>query len=315
MGGAFISPANQNLNRTTIANRWWTTGDQTMFNVKRNGSNVEITDIPTSIPFTVFKNIADETGANECLVAYAKGKDSYEVVIWHDSVNMAGAAAWLALESREPVTGDADISTIGKRIGVMRVKQHMSAQELEEAISAPEGSVFRWEIGKAEPSSRYINALAAVLKCESEWLLHGNSTNAITEKESCAEEIKGIFGGTPENPKPFSTMYVYDDLIKISGGIPLSYLKELNDNLPKLLDKSVFDGVSNGVFSVSEFGAGMKVAEWRFSSERAAREVGDMITDYPDSDKYEMRARFILPATTDYDRWVLCGIPGGLIKA
>ncbi|EJJ4070990.1 hypothetical protein NI358_005064, partial [Salmonella enterica] len=55
-----------------------------MFNVKRNGASVEITEIPASIPFSVFKNIADETGANECLVAYTKGKDGYEVVIRHD---------------------------------------------------------------------------------------------------------------------------------------------------------------------------------------------------------------------------------------
>lgn len=92
------------------------------------------------------------------------------MVIRHDSVNMAGAAAWLALESREPVTGDADISTIGKRIGVMRVKQHMSAQELEEAIGAPEGSVFRWETGKIVPSAMDIAMLADVLKCNKEWL-------------------------------------------------------------------------------------------------------------------------------------------------
>ncbi|EJJ4275617.1 hypothetical protein NI431_004141 [Salmonella enterica] len=87
-----------------------------MFNVKRNGASVEITEIPASVQFSVFKNIADETGANECLVAYAKGKDGYEVVIRHDSVNMAAAAAWLALESREQITGNADISTAGKEI-------------------------------------------------------------------------------------------------------------------------------------------------------------------------------------------------------
>lgn len=146
-----------------------------MFNVKRNGASVEITDIPQSIPFSVFKNIADETGANECLVAYVKDKDCYEVVIRHDSVNMAGAAAWLALESREPITGDADISTIGKRIGAMRVKQHMNTQELEEAIGAYTGSVFRWETGKTMPTNHYINCLAAVLKCDPQWLLNGNS--------------------------------------------------------------------------------------------------------------------------------------------
>ncbi|HAG2478147.1 TPA: helix-turn-helix transcriptional regulator [Salmonella enterica] len=141
-----------------------------MFNVKRNGASVEITEIPPSIPFSVFKSIADETGADECLVAYVKDKDNYEVVIRHDSVNMAGAAAWLALESREQITGNADIYTIGKRIGVMRVKQHMSAQELEEAIGAPEGSVFRWETGKIVPSAMDIAMLADVLKCNKEWL-------------------------------------------------------------------------------------------------------------------------------------------------
>lgn len=154
-----------------------------MFSIKRNGASVEITEIPASIPFSAFKNIADETGADECLIAYVKGKDNYEVVIRHDNVNMAAAAAWLASEVCKPVTGDADIFTIGKRIGVMRVKQHMSAQELEDAIGAPEGSVFRWETGKAEPSSSYINALAVALKCEPEWLLHGNSTNVIPKNE------------------------------------------------------------------------------------------------------------------------------------
>ncbi|HAK6118030.1 TPA: hypothetical protein H2R31_003084 [Salmonella enterica] len=69
------------------------------FNVKRNGASVEITDIPQSIPFSVFKNIADETGDDECLVAYVKDKDCYEVVIRHDSVNMAAAVAWLVLEA------------------------------------------------------------------------------------------------------------------------------------------------------------------------------------------------------------------------
>ncbi|EJJ0038587.1 helix-turn-helix domain-containing protein [Salmonella enterica] len=154
-----------------------------MFNVKRNGASVEITEIPPSIPFSVFKSIADETGADECLVAYVKDKDNYEVVIRHDSVNMAGAAAWLALESREPITGDADISTIGKRIGVMRVKQHMSAQELEDVIGAPEGSVFRWEVGKSVPSVSDLTALATVLKCEPEWL-QGNARNAEEEKKA-----------------------------------------------------------------------------------------------------------------------------------
>ncbi|EEH4116399.1 hypothetical protein G7563_002187 [Salmonella enterica subsp. enterica] len=70
-----------------------------MFNVKRNGASVEITDIPQSILFSVFKDIADKTGATETMVAYVKDKDCYEVVIRHDSVDMAGAVAWLVLEA------------------------------------------------------------------------------------------------------------------------------------------------------------------------------------------------------------------------
>ncbi|EAM8424509.1 helix-turn-helix domain-containing protein [Salmonella enterica] len=174
-----------------ISYRWWTSGGQKMFSIKRNGASVEITEIPSSIPFSVFKNIADETGATEMLVFYFKDKTEYEVIIQQTNENMAGMVAWLALEKRDDVitgdagadVGDTDISTIGKRIGVARVKQHMSAQELEDAIGAPEGSVFRWETGKAEPSSSYINALAVALKCEPEWLLHGNSTNVIPKNE------------------------------------------------------------------------------------------------------------------------------------
>ncbi|ECN0519647.1 helix-turn-helix transcriptional regulator [Salmonella enterica subsp. enterica serovar Montevideo] len=149
-----------------------------MFNVKRNGASVEITEIPASIPFSVFKNIADETGATETLVCYFRDKTEYEVIIQQTSENMAGMVAWLALEKRDDVitgdvgadVGDADISTVGKRIGVARVKQHMRAQELEDAIGAPEGSVFRWETGKIVPSAMDIAMLADVLKCNKEWL-------------------------------------------------------------------------------------------------------------------------------------------------
>ncbi|ECI4643455.1 helix-turn-helix domain-containing protein [Salmonella enterica subsp. enterica serovar Ball] len=146
-----------------------------MFNVKRNGTNVEITNIPLNIPASVFKDIAGETGADGYLVVHQVSEDSYKVVIYHNSENMASTVAWMALEASEPEADDADISTIGKRIGVVRVKQHMSTQELEDAIGAPEGSVFRWETGKAIPSNKYINCLAAVLECDPQWLLNGNS--------------------------------------------------------------------------------------------------------------------------------------------
>ncbi|EDD5834179.1 helix-turn-helix transcriptional regulator [Salmonella enterica] len=162
-----------------------------MFNVKRNGASVEITEIPASIPFSVFKNIADETGATETLVCYFKDKTEYEVIIQQTSENMAGMVAWLALEKRDDVitgdagadVGDADISTIGKRIGVARVKQHMSAQELEDAIGAPEGSVFRWETGKIVPSAMDIAMLADVLKCNKEWLCNGNNQHKNLSQE------------------------------------------------------------------------------------------------------------------------------------
>ncbi|ECP4668588.1 hypothetical protein [Salmonella enterica] len=72
-----------------------------MFNVKRNGASVEITDIPQNIPFSVFKNIAEETGAVETLICYFKDKTEYEVIIQHTNENMAGTVAWIVLEVSE----------------------------------------------------------------------------------------------------------------------------------------------------------------------------------------------------------------------
>lgn len=194
-----------------------------MFNVKRNGASVEITDIPQSIPLSVFKNIADETGANECLVAYVKDKDCYEVVIRHDSVNMAGTVAWMALEAREPEAEDVDISTTGKRIGVMRVKQHMSDQELEDAIGAPEGSVFRWETGKAIPSNKHINCLAAVLECDPQWLLSGECG-----KES--EEPKLEFKDLPHEIQLEAAKTLRERIVSSGGRIP----ENIGSNLGKM---------------------------------------------------------------------------------
>ncbi|EJI4858947.1 helix-turn-helix domain-containing protein [Salmonella enterica] len=78
-------------------------------------------------------------------------------------------------ESNAPVKvmQNVDVSTIGKRIGVARVNQRMYTEELENAIHAPEGSVFRWETGKAIPSSQYIDILARVLNVSVTWLLTG----------------------------------------------------------------------------------------------------------------------------------------------
>ncbi|EMD3364830.1 helix-turn-helix transcriptional regulator, partial [Salmonella enterica] len=64
-------------------------------------------------------------------------------------------------------------STIGKRIMETRVKQRMCTEELENAIHAPEGSVFRWETGKAIPSSQYIDILARTLNVSVTWLSTG----------------------------------------------------------------------------------------------------------------------------------------------
>ncbi|EOF6137989.1 helix-turn-helix domain-containing protein [Salmonella enterica] len=71
------------------------------------------------------------------------------------------------------VMQNVDVSTIGKRIGVARVANHMNTQELEEAIGAPDGTVFRWETGKAIPSSQYIDSLAKALDISVTWLLTG----------------------------------------------------------------------------------------------------------------------------------------------
>ncbi|EEI2877952.1 hypothetical protein GZ336_004353 [Salmonella enterica] len=105
-----------------------------MFNVKRNGSSVEITDVPASVPNSVFKDIADETGAGKCLIAYVKGQDNYEVVIRHDNVNMAGAAVWLALKASEKISqahGDYKRSASVRERGLMEAATGKASGAME----------------------------------------------------------------------------------------------------------------------------------------------------------------------------------------
>ncbi|WP_370603746.1 hypothetical protein [Citrobacter braakii] len=66
-----------------------------MFNVKRIGSTVEITQIPCEVSIEVFKDISEQTKANECLICFSRGSDTYEVIIRHENDNMAGAVASL----------------------------------------------------------------------------------------------------------------------------------------------------------------------------------------------------------------------------
>ncbi|ELE1936254.1 hypothetical protein RDB90_004842 [Salmonella enterica] len=75
-----------------------------MFNVKRNGASVEITEIPASIPFSAFKNIADDTGAIECLICFHKGKEDYEVIIQQTNEDMAATVVWLASGEKEKLS-------------------------------------------------------------------------------------------------------------------------------------------------------------------------------------------------------------------
>lgn len=60
-----------------------------MFNVKRNGSTVEITEIPQTAPVSLFKEIADE-----CLICYSRAKEDYEVVIRTSNDTAAGVVEW-----------------------------------------------------------------------------------------------------------------------------------------------------------------------------------------------------------------------------
>lgn len=68
---------------------------------------------------------------------------------------------------------DVDTANIGKRIRERRVAQRLYVEELENIISAPEGSVSCWEMGKTVPASQYIDKLAIALGTGVTWLLTG----------------------------------------------------------------------------------------------------------------------------------------------
>ncbi|EKC4606644.1 helix-turn-helix domain-containing protein [Salmonella enterica] len=62
---------------------------------------------------------------------------------------------------------------IGKRIQKARVDKRMYTEELENAIGADEGEVFRWETEKTVPPALYIDKLAKVLDVSVTWLMTG----------------------------------------------------------------------------------------------------------------------------------------------
>ncbi|KNC94006.1 transcriptional regulator [Trabulsiella odontotermitis] len=66
-----------------------------------------------------------------------------------------------------------DMSTIGKRINARRIALRFSPAELEKVAGLPEGTVFLWETGKANPPSDAITKLAPILRTTNHWLLTG----------------------------------------------------------------------------------------------------------------------------------------------
>ncbi|EGI5342401.1 helix-turn-helix transcriptional regulator [Salmonella enterica subsp. enterica serovar Sandiego] len=162
--------------------------------VKNRINQVETTGVKTELttfkgltlePETAFRQIAalieagliisvtdtnDKSEISDCVFILAK---RYAEAAHNYALKIRGAAATETQLAPAEVMLNVDMSTIGKRIMEARVKQRMYTEELENAIHAPEGSVFRWETGKAIPSSQYIDILARTLNVSVTWLLTG----------------------------------------------------------------------------------------------------------------------------------------------
>ncbi|EBX7643589.1 XRE family transcriptional regulator [Salmonella enterica subsp. houtenae] len=115
-------------------------------------------------------NTNDKSDLSDCVFILAR---QYAEAAHDYALKIRGAAATETQLAPAEVMLNIDMSTIGKRIMEARVKRRMYTEELENAIHAPEGSVFRWETGKAIPSSQYIDILARVLNVSVTWLLTG----------------------------------------------------------------------------------------------------------------------------------------------
>lgn len=115
-------------------------------------------------------NTNDKSDLSDCVFILAR---QYAEAAHDYAQKIRGSAATETQLAPAEVMLNVDMSTIGKRIGVVRVNQRMCTEELENAIHAPEGSVFRWETGKAIPSSQYIDILARTLNVSVTWLLTG----------------------------------------------------------------------------------------------------------------------------------------------
>lgn len=115
-------------------------------------------------------NTNDKSDLSDCVFILAR---QYAEAAHDYAQKIRGSAATETQLAPAEVMLNVDMSTIGKRIGVVRFNQRMCTEELENAIHAPEGSVFRWETGKAIPSSQYIDILARTLNVSVTWLLTG----------------------------------------------------------------------------------------------------------------------------------------------
>ncbi|EON0915610.1 hypothetical protein ACNC3H_000293 [Escherichia coli] len=86
-------------------------------------------------------------------------------------------------------------------------------------------------------------------------------------------------------------MFVYDNLIRIRGEIPTEYLANVHQALLKNLETELFDGNTNGSFSVSALAKewdtenSWNVATWLFSNKAAALEAAACICDLLRTDR------------------------------
>ncbi len=82
-------------------------------------------------------------------------------------------------------------------------------------------------------------------------------------------------------------MFVYDNLIRIRGEIPIEYLARIHRALRKNLEMDVFDGNTNGSFVVSGLAGewGRNVATWLFSNKASALEAATCICDMFKTDR------------------------------
>lgn len=98
------------------------------------------------------------------------------------------------------------------RIKSLRLEKDMSQRELSEKIGCSQKSIDYWEKGEADPTAKFICALADCFACSADYLLGRSddlgNVSVIGEPDKAEKAVLRIFLELSESDRAFATEFL-----------------------------------------------------------------------------------------------------------